>query len=134
MPISARRRNQHIGSTLNWTQKARQIPGIARLGGLTLVPNIQRLEVDNCRSVPHSALTTGWLTLGSRTSLSATHAFERSLVMRIRNLGIWGVTALLVLLLASAAVVTAQETTGTIRGRIVDSQSLGVPGVTVTVT
>jgi outer membrane receptor protein involved in Fe transport len=47
----------------------------------------------------------------------------------------FGKTAcLLVALLLSALSVYAQETTGTLRGRIVDSQGLGVPGVTVTVT
>ena len=47
----------------------------------------------------------------------------------------FGKTAcLLVALLVSALSVYAQETTGTLRGRIVDSQGLGVPGVTVTVT
>jgi hypothetical protein len=41
---------------------------------------------------------------------------------------------MLPLLLAMCSTVFAQETTGTIRGRIVDSQGLGVPGATVTVT
>ena len=39
-----------------------------------------------------------------------------------------------VLLMAGAAVASAQETTGTIAGRIVDAQGLVVPGVTVTAT
>ena len=38
------------------------------------------------------------------------------------------------LALACTSVAVAQETTGTISGRIVDSQQLGVPGVVVTVT
>jgi outer membrane receptor protein involved in Fe transport len=38
------------------------------------------------------------------------------------------------LLIACASAVSAQETTGTITGRIVDAQGLAVPGVTVTVT
>ena len=36
-------------------------------------------------------------------------------------------------LLAFTGLATAQETTGTITGRIVDSQGLAVPGATVTV-
>jgi len=47
--------------------------------------------------------------------------------MRVRSVAI-----LLALLLAAVGTVSAQETTGTIRGRIVDSQGLAVPGVTVT--
>jgi len=38
------------------------------------------------------------------------------------------------LLIACASAVSAQETTGTIAGRVVDAQGLAVPGVTVTVT
>src|SRR5438128_7476648 len=41
---------------------------------------------------------------------------------------------LLACLLASVATLAAQETTGNVRGRIVDSQGLGVPGVSGTVT
>src|SRR5438128_12545718 len=41
---------------------------------------------------------------------------------------------LLACLLASVATLAAQETTGSVRGRIVDSQGLGVPGVSVTAT
>jgi hypothetical protein len=41
---------------------------------------------------------------------------------------------LLVLLLTPAQLAVAQETTGTIRVRIVDTQGLPVPGVTVTIT
>jgi hypothetical protein len=41
---------------------------------------------------------------------------------------------LLVILLGSGITALAQETTGTIKGRIVDAQGLGVPGATVTVT
>jgi Carboxypeptidase regulatory-like domain/TonB dependent receptor-like, beta-barrel/TonB-dependent Receptor Plug Domain len=40
----------------------------------------------------------------------------------------------LVVLLASAGMAVAQETTGTLRGRISDSQGLAVPGVVVTAT
>jgi hypothetical protein len=47
--------------------------------------------------------------------------------MRFRNLA-----AFLILLLTSAGMALAQETTGAIHGRIVDSQGLGVPGATVT--
>ena len=42
------------------------------------------------------------------------------------------VSAVLVLLLASAGIALAQETTGSIRGRVIDSQSLAVPGAAVT--
>ena len=42
--------------------------------------------------------------------------------------------AVLVVLLANAGVAIAQETTGTIRGRLNDQQGLAVPGATVTVT
>src|SRR5215470_3797529 len=49
--------------------------------------------------------------------------------MRFRNLA-----AFLILLLTSAGMALAQETTGAIHGRIVDSQGLGVPGATVTAT
>ena len=49
--------------------------------------------------------------------------------MRLRN-----VTILLAFLLASAGLTLAQETTGTIQGRIVDQQGLAVPGATVTAT
>ena len=48
--------------------------------------------------------------------------------MRLRILGV------LALVLASARPLLAQETTGSIIGRIVDAQSLAVPGVTVTAT
>jgi len=41
---------------------------------------------------------------------------------------------ILAVLLASAGAASAQETTGTIRGRAVDSQGLAVPGATVTAT
>src|ERR1700676_3708571 len=47
--------------------------------------------------------------------------------MRFRD-----IAALLVILLASSGIATAQETTGSIRGRVVDSQALAVPGATVT--
>ena len=40
--------------------------------------------------------------------------------------------ALLVILLASAGVALAQETTGTLRGRVGDAQGLPVPGAAVT--
>ena len=40
---------------------------------------------------------------------------------------------LLALVLACAGLASAQGTTGTISGRIVDSQGLAVPGATVTV-
>ena len=42
--------------------------------------------------------------------------------------------ALLALVLAVAGVAAAQETTGTVSGRILDAQGLAVPGVTVTLT
>jgi len=41
---------------------------------------------------------------------------------------------MLAVLLAGALPALAQETTGTIKGRVVDAQGLGVPGATVTVT
>lgn len=45
------------------------------------------------------------------------------------------VSAVLVaLLIASAAAVAAQETTGTVAGRVVDAQGLAIPGATVTLT
>jgi hypothetical protein len=44
------------------------------------------------------------------------------------------VAALLILLLSTTGMVLAQETTGTITGRVVDAQGLAVPGVTVTAT
>ena len=47
--------------------------------------------------------------------------------MRFRDL-----TALLVILLAAPAIAPAQETTGSLQGRVVDSQALAVPGATVT--
>src|SRR4029434_2181920 len=43
-------------------------------------------------------------------------------------------TLLVAFVLACTGLATAQGTTGTISGRIVDAQGLGVPGVTVTVT
>ena len=49
--------------------------------------------------------------------------------MRFRPLAL-----LLVILLASGISALAQETTGTIKGRIVDAQGLAVPGATVTVS
>jgi len=49
--------------------------------------------------------------------------------MRFRS-----VAMLLALMLAMAGIATAQETTGAVRGRIVDAQGLPVPGVTVTAT
>jgi hypothetical protein len=49
--------------------------------------------------------------------------------VRLRN-----VAPLLVGLLSLSSNALAQETTGTIRGRIVDAQGLAVPGVVVTVT
>lgn len=49
--------------------------------------------------------------------------------MRFRD-----VAALLVLLLASTGIALAQETTGTIQGRLIDAQSLPVPGAAVTAT
>ncbi len=49
--------------------------------------------------------------------------------MRLRN-----VVLTLVIALLSAGSLAAQETTGRIEGRIVDAQSLPVPGVTVTAT
>ena len=49
--------------------------------------------------------------------------------MRFRD-----IAALLVILLASTASALAQETTGSIRGRVVDSQALAVPGASVTAT
>src|SRR3989442_10177467 len=49
--------------------------------------------------------------------------------MRLRS-----VTVLLAFLLAGAGLALAQETTGTIQGRIVDQQGLAVPGATVTAT
>src|SRR5438045_5553554 len=48
--------------------------------------------------------------------------------MRVRAMA-----ALLVLMLAAVSAASAQETTGTIRGRIVDEQGAAMPGVTVTV-
>jgi hypothetical protein len=44
------------------------------------------------------------------------------------------VAALLVFLLSSAGLALAQETTGSIKGKIVDAQALSVPGVNVTAT
>src|SRR5205814_8085724 len=55
--------------------------------------------------------------------------FKGADVMRFRN-----VTVLLALLFATAAMASAQETTGTIRGRIVDASGLAAPGVAVTAT
>jgi outer membrane receptor protein involved in Fe transport len=49
--------------------------------------------------------------------------------MRLMKLGIW----LVVAMLATAGVVHAQSTTGTISGRVVDTQERSVPGVTVSV-
>jgi hypothetical protein len=49
--------------------------------------------------------------------------------MRMRK-----VSLMLVILLVSALSALAQETTGTIKGRVVDSQGLAVPGATVTLT
>ncbi len=43
-------------------------------------------------------------------------------------------TAFLLALLLASSSLYAQETTGTVRGRIVDAQGLAIPGVTVTVT
>src|SRR6476469_5389255 len=43
-------------------------------------------------------------------------------------------TALLAIFLLTALTASAQETTGTIRGKILDSQGLAVPGATVTAT
>ena len=47
--------------------------------------------------------------------------------MRFRD-----IAALLVILLASLGIATAQETTGSIQGRVVDSQALAVPGALAT--
>jgi hypothetical protein len=47
--------------------------------------------------------------------------------MRFRD-----IATLLVILLASTGSALAQETTGSIRGRVVDSQALAVPGASVT--
>ena len=47
---------------------------------------------------------------------------------------VWKVAVLLALLIVNAWPAFAQETTGTIKGRIVDAQGLAVPGATVTVT
>jgi outer membrane receptor protein involved in Fe transport len=51
--------------------------------------------------------------------------------MRFRN---GNVTVLLVALLSLSSMALAQETTGTIRGRVLDAQGLAVPGVVVTAT
>ena len=40
----------------------------------------------------------------------------------------------LMLLMTSAGMALAQETTGTISGRVVDAQGLAVPGATVTIS
>src|SRR6185436_6323113 len=68
--------------------------------------------------------------LGSRRAPAAesTTCFGRHL-MRV-----WKVAVLLALLIVNAYPAWAQETTGTIKGRIVDAQGLAVPGATVTVT
>jgi hypothetical protein len=47
--------------------------------------------------------------------------------MRFRDIAV-----LLVVLLASTGIALAQETTGSVRGRVVDSQALAVPGASVT--
>ena len=44
------------------------------------------------------------------------------------------ICAALATLIALAAPISAQETTGTVRGRVIDAQGLAVPGVTITVT
>src|SRR6476646_10997571 len=48
--------------------------------------------------------------------------------MRLRTT----LTALLILLLTCSGITAAQETTGTVKWRVVDAQGLAVPGVTVT--
>src|SRR6185503_9963728 len=68
--------------------------------------------------------------LGSRRAPAAesTTCFGRHL-MRV-----WKVAVLLALLIVNAYPAWAQETTGTVKGRIADAQGLAVPGATVTVT
>ena len=46
----------------------------------------------------------------------------------------WKLLVALAILLISASTAMAQETTGTIKGRISDPQGLAIPGATVTVT
>jgi hypothetical protein len=78
------------------------------------------------RSAPSRAIRTLPLLL-----IAPSHSerrFAKETVMMFRRIGF-----ALVLLLASASLY-AQETTGTIQGRIVDAQGLAIPGVTVTVT
>src|SRR5271169_1382841 len=61
--------------------------------------------------------------------ISDIRPIRRSAIMRSRT-----TIALLVILLASTGISLAQETTGSIQGRVVDSQALAVPGATVTAT
>src|SRR5205823_1085576 len=67
--------------------------------------------------------------LAIRTFAACFKVYSKERSMRFRN-----VAALLILLFASAGLALAQETTGTISGRVVDAQGLAVPGVSVTAT
>src|SRR3954468_7515599 len=69
------------------------------------------------------------VSLQIRTFAAPFQMYSKERSMRFRN-----VAALLILLFASAGVALAQETTGTISGRVVDAQGLAVPGVSVTAT
>src|SRR5213593_2151076 len=63
---------------------------------------------------------------------SAQSRADRSVQARSDAMRVW-VGLMQAVLLACAATAHAQQTTGTISGRIVDAQGLVVPGVTVTV-
>src|SRR3954469_332019 len=54
--------------------------------------------------------------------------------MRLRQHALAAVALMAMFAMAFSSGVSAQETTGTLRGRIVDPQGLALPGVTVTVT
>src|SRR5690348_12131563 len=54
--------------------------------------------------------------------------------MRLRQHPLVAIALFAALALASSRGVSAQETTGTLRGRVLDPQNLALPGVTVTVT
>src|SRR5262249_19885178 len=53
--------------------------------------------------------------------------------MRLRQHALVAITVFGALMVAFSSGVSAQETTGTLRGRIVDPQGLALPGVNVTV-
>src|SRR5882672_6346181 len=69
---------------------------------------------------------------GSFSSPGGSNDMNSNFVKRAARCALWCVT--IAALIAVAIPAFAQETTGTIKGRIVDAQGLAVPGATVTVT